>query len=305
MPIALYSPPSCLLHEMGGGHPEQPARLSNINDLLAKSTLADDIQQLDAVAATKEQLKAVHDPAYVDVIFDSAPSSGYLSLDGDTSMNCHSLEAALDAAGSVISAVDSVMGDNYKRAFCAVRPPGHHAEYDRAMGFCIFNNIAVGAGHAFNHHQLERIAIVDFDVHHGNGTEDIFFDNERLLFCSSFQHPFYPFSDANRTNEHIIKTPLPSGADGALFRDKISAQWLPVIDSFEPQLIMISAGFDAHREDFLANLNLREEDYQWVTEELVKLADTYSEGRIISVLEGGYDLSALSRSVLAHLQALT
>ena len=304
MAISFYSHPECHKHEMGPGHPEQPARLDSIKEALNTPELEAEILFHEAQRATEEQLKAAHDAAYVERILASEPAGGYLRLDGDTLMNTHSLEAALRAAGAVTGAVDEVINGDIRRAFCAVRPPGHHAERDHAMGFCIFNNIAVGAAHALNHHGLERIAILDFDVHHGNGTEDIFFDEERVLFCSSFQHPFYPFTNLGRVKEHIIKTPLAAGTDGSVFRGKISEQWLPVIDEFRPQLILISAGFDAHSQDHLAQVNLQEPDYQWITEEICKLADSHADGRIISVLEGGYNLSALKRSVTAHLQTL-
>ncbi|MBU0500650.1 MAG: histone deacetylase family protein [Gammaproteobacteria bacterium] len=305
MSIAFFSHPYCYDHEMGPGHPERPSRLSSINDRIVASGLGFVLHNMDAPKATREQLLAVHTAAYIDRIFETAPTGDELiALDGDTLMNACSLEAALRAAGALIGAVDAVMQGEVRRAFCSVRPPGHHAERDRAMGFCIFNNIAVGAAHAMNRYKLERVAICDFDAHHGNGTEDIFQGDGRILFLSSFQHPFYPFTDLDHTAANVIKTPLPAGTSGESFRKIISEHWLPVLDTFRPQLIMISAGFDGHAEDEMSHLRLRENDYQWITGELRRLADHHCEGRIVSALEGGYNLSALKRSVAAHLDAL-
>jgi len=305
MPIAFFSHPYCYDHEMGESHPERPSRLSSINDRIVASGLGFVLHHMDAPKASREQLAAVHDSGYIDHIFAIAPAGDELiSLDGDTRMNACSLEAALRAAGAVIGAVDAVMQGDVRRAFCSVRPPGHHAERDRAMGFCIFNNIAVGAAHALNQYKLERIAICDFDVHHGNGTEDIFEGDERVLFLSSFQHPFYPYTDLNHCAANVIKTPFPAGTGGEVFRKVIGEQWLPALDAFRPQLILISAGFDGHAEDEMSQLRLRENDYQWITGELRRLADKHCEGRIVSALEGGYNLSALKRSVGAHLDSL-
>ena len=304
MPIALFTHYDCLKHEMGDLHPEEPGRLNSINDRLVSSGLDFVIHQHDAPMATREHLVAVHDDDYVDNIFENAPSEGYLQLDGDTMMNKDSLSAALWAAGAAVGAVDTVMTTKVRKAFCSIRPPGHHAEKHRSMGFCIFNNVAVGAAHAMQEFGLERIAICDFDVHHGNGTEDIFLDDPRVMFCSSFQHPFYPFTNIGDEPDHIIKTPLEAGIGGTEFREKIAEQWLPALDAFKPQLMMMSAGFDAHVEDDMGQLKLREPDYQWVTAELCKIADRHAEGRVVSVLEGGYNLSALGRSVSVHLDAL-
>jgi acetoin utilization deacetylase AcuC-like enzyme len=219
-------------------------------------------------------------------------------------MTPYSLAAALRAAGAVVLGVDLVMSGKSSAAFCNVRPPGHHAEANNAMGFCIFNNIAVGAAHALKTYSLKKIAIVDFDVHHGNGTEDIFSNTPEVLFCSSFQHPFYPNTGDNTVSEHIVNVPLAAGTNGQAFRAAIESAWLPELHAFQPELILISAGFDAHVEDDMAGLCLIEQDFTWVTQEIKKIADTYANGRIVSTLEGGYALSALGRSVAAHLNAL-
>ncbi len=289
---------------MGQGHPEQPARLAAIFDRLIASGLEMIVRQIDAPLATREQLERVHDPDYVQHVFDEAPTDGLVMLDPDTAMGPHTLAAALRSAGAVVHAVDLVMNREFQAVFCAVRPPGHHAERNRAMGFCFFNNVAVGAAHALAAHGLERVAIVDFDVHHGNGTEHIFETEPRVLFCSSFQHPFYPFTGHETDTPHIVNITLPAGADGARFREEVERHWLHRLHEFKPQLLLISAGFDAHAEDDMSHVRLREPDYIWITRELKKVADAYGEGRIVSTLEGGYNLSALGRSAVAHIDAL-
>ena len=304
MTIAYITHPACRLHDMGAAHPEAPARLAAIEDQLLASGFELALRRYDAPAVTREQLHRVHDPHYVEGLFALSPTSGLHWLDRDTAMNPHTLDAARHAAGAVVAAVDLVLGGEATCAFCAVRPPGHHAERAAAMGCCFFNNIAVGASHALTHYGLQRIAIVDFDVHHGNGTEDIFHDELRVLFCSSFQHPFFPHSDIGAPGAHMIKTPLDAGTGSLTFRERVGAEWLERLDAFEPELLMISAGFDAHWQDDLADLNLNERDYGWLTGELRELADRHAGGRIISVLEGGYVLPALARSVAAHLDAL-
>jgi acetoin utilization deacetylase AcuC-like enzyme len=304
MTIAFISHADCALHDMGAGHPESPARLHAIQDQLVASGLELALRHFDAPLASREQLLRVHTRDHVDGIFARAPQQGRIWLDPDTAMNPHSLNAALRAAGASVLAVDLVMQGEYQSAFCSVRPPGHHAERGRAMGFCIFNNIAVATAHAFAAYGLQRIAIADFDVHHGNGTEDIFRDEPRLLFCSSFRHPYYPFSTLDEAPPHIIHTPLPAAADGAAFRAAVERDWLPALERFAPQLLLISAGFDAHAEDEMGGLRLREADYAWVSRELKQLAARHAEGRIVSCLEGGYALGALGRSVAAHLDAL-
>ena len=302
--VAYITHPVFLRHEIGAHHPESPARLHAISDQLIAAGIEPFLLHRDAEPATREQIERVHDAAYVDEVFAAAPEEGLVWLDGDTAMNAYTLEAALHAAGATVQAVDMLMSGDARRAFCAVRPPGHHAERDTAMGFCIFNNIAVGAAHAIAVHGLERIAIVDFDVHHGNGTENIFSGDNRVLFCSSFQHPFYPGSGAGETAANVINCPLPATTDGADFRATVRAHWLPAIEAFEPQLILVSAGFDGHLEDDMAEMRLREPDYEWVTFEICDLADRHAGGRVVSALEGGYNLSALGRSVAAHIRAM-
>ena len=304
MTTAFITHPACLQHEMGAHHPECPERLQAVYDAFARSPLMPSLQQVEAPLATREQLDAAHSPDYVARIFEAAPKRDYAYLDPDTAMNPYSLDAARRAAGAVVKGVDMVMAGEVANAFCAVRPCGHHATWDRAMGFCIFNNVAVGAVHALDAYQLSRVAILDFDVHHGNGTEDIFHDDDRVMLCSSFQHPYYPGNGADSGNAHIIPTPLAARTSGAKFRDAINATWWSALEDFQPELIIISAGFDAHADDPLAYLELHEDDYVWITQRIRQLADTYAQGRIVSALEGGYDLGALGRSAVAHVGAL-
>jgi acetoin utilization deacetylase AcuC-like enzyme len=249
-------------------------------------------------------LARAHAPDYVGSIFEAAPDHDYAALDPDTSMNPFSLAAARRAAGAVVKGVDMAMSGEAASSFCAVRPCGHHATYNRAMGFCIFNNVAVGAIHALETHQLDRVAILDFDVHHGNGTEDIFHEDERLMLCSSFQHPYYPGTGAYTGNAHVIPVPLPARTAGPAFRAAIEKAWFPALEQFKPELIIISAGFDAHADDPLGYLELIEDDYIWVTQRIREVADAHAHGRIVSALEGGYDLGALGRSAVAHVRAL-
>jgi len=295
----------CARHDMGTHHPECPARLGAIEDQLIASGLGNYLRRLDAPKAQREHLERVHDAGFIDHVFEHAPRSGIVHLDPDTAMNPYTLAAALRAAGAGVAATDAVIGGSVQRAFCSVRPPGHHAERARAMGFCFFNNIAVAAAHALEAHGLERVAIVDFDVHHGNGTEDIFRDDGRVLMVSTFQHPFYPYSGIEGRSERMVNIPLAAYSRGPDFRDAVSTHWLPAMERFRPQMIFISAGFDAHREDDMASLALVEADYAWVTEALVAVADRHAGGRIVSMLEGGYALSALGRSAVAHLKVLS
>ena len=304
MTLAIISHPSCRLHEMGSSHPEQPARLTAIDDRLETSGLEASIERYEAKKVTREQIIAAHDARYVELVYEHAPREGMVWLDGDTAMNPHSLTAAEHAAGAAVMGVDLVMQGDAGQVFCPVRPPGHHAVRRAAMGFCIFGNVAIAAYHAINHWQLERVAIVDFDVHHGNGTEDIVSGDDRILFCSSFQHPFYPGTGADTDVPNIVNMPLPAGTDGAGFRRVMSERCLPRLQQFAPQLVLISAGFDAHRDDPLAMLELVEADYTWITRELVQQAAASADGRIVSCLEGGYNLQALASSVEAHLRAL-
>lgn len=305
MHTAYISHPDCLKHDMGEDHPECPARLGAIEDQLIASGLMPYLQQHDAPLATIEQLARVHKRQYIEAIHAASPQQGLIYLDPDTAMNPYSWNAALRAAGAAVLATELVMEGKVANAFCAIRPPGHHAESARAMGFCFFNNVAVGVAHAMAKYGVQRVAIADFDVHHGNGTEDIFHDDPRVMLCSTFQHPYYPFRGANSGNDHIINVPLPAGTDGSGFREAVNRFWLPALERFKPELIFFSAGFDAHYEDDMAQLKLREADYTWVTQQVKNIADKYAQGRMVSVLEGGYELHALGRSVLAHLRVLS
>jgi len=305
MTTAYLTHPSSLKHEMGAGHPECPARIHAIEDQLIASGLLNFLDQHEAPAATKEQLARVHSSNYIESIFKLSPQSDLVYLDADTAMNPYSLEAALHAAGAAVKAVDLVMSGQAENAFCNIRPPGHHAGRSSAAGFCIFNNVAVAAAHALEQHGLQRVAIADFDVHHGNGTDEIFNGDARVMLCSTFRHPYYPYHGVESANEHIINVPLAAGANGTEFRAAVSGQWLPALERFQPQLLLISAGFDAHREDDMGGLALREADYAWVTETLKDLARRYASGRIVSTLEGGYALHALGRSVVAHIRVLS
>jgi acetoin utilization deacetylase AcuC-like enzyme len=308
MHTAFISHPDCLLHEMGSYHPECPARLQAIENELAACGLMDKLVRYPAPLVTHEQLKRVHTSEHIaslEAAGARASSSGLAYLDPDTAMNRYSLKAAYRAAGAVILATDLVMEERVKNAFCSVRPPGHHAERDRAMGFCLFNNIAAGAAHALEAHALERIAIIDFDVHHGNGTEDIFRNDPRVMMASIFQHPFYPYSGVAGRSERMVNIPLAAGSGGEMFRKAVSQFWMPALERFKPQMLFVSAGFDAHQDDELASLNLLEEDYAWVTERIREAAQKYASGRIVSALEGGYALPALRRSVAAHLSVLS
>ncbi len=304
MQTAYITHPECQLHDMGRYHPESPERLRAIEDQLIASGLLGLLSEHEAPAASRDQLIRVHDATYVDEIEVAAPESGIVHLDPDTAMNAHSYRAALHAAGAAILGADLVLGEKVANAFCSVRPPGHHAEHARAMGFCFFNNVAVGAAHALEAHGLERVAIVDFDVHHGNGTEDIFRDDPRVMMVSTFQHPFYPYSGVTGRSERMVNIPLPAYTSGSAFREVVESQWLPALQVFRPQAIFISAGFDAHRDDDMAALALVEDDYVWVTRQIKDVAAQHAEGRIISCLEGGYNLGALARSVTMHIKAL-
>lgn len=305
MHTAYITHPACLKHDMGADHPECPARIQAIEDQLIASGLLPFLDHHEAPRASEAQLTRVHERNYIRRVFDQAPSTGLIHLDGDTAMNPHSLEAALHAAGAAVLAVDLVMSGRAENAFCNIRPPGHHAGRSSAAGFCIFNNIAVAAAHALEQHGLQRVAIADFDVHHGNGTEDIFHDDPRVMLCSTFRHPYYPYSGANSGNEHIINVPLPAGTAGEGFRAAVTEQWFPALERFQPEILLISAGFDAHREDDMGGFGLREADYVWVSEKLKEIAVRHAARRIVSVLEGGYALHALGRSAAAHIKVLS
>jgi acetoin utilization deacetylase AcuC-like enzyme len=304
MPAAFITHPDCLKHDMGAHHPEQPARLSAIEDQLIASGVAPHLAHYEAPLATDEQLARVHPLEYVHAIRDASPSRGTVHLDPDTAMNPHSLQAALRAAGAAVLAVDLVLTGKAKTAFCAVRPPGHHACRLRPMGFCIFNNVAVAARHALHAHGLERVAIVDFDVHHGNGTEDIFEGDEHVLMASIFQHPFYPYSGTDNPASNMFNVPLAAGAGSRELREAVTETWLPALEDFRPELVLFSAGFDAHAEDDMAMLRFTDSDYAWVTKQVKQVAERHADGRMASVLEGGYALSALGRSVVQHLRVM-
>jgi acetoin utilization deacetylase AcuC-like enzyme len=307
---ALITHPACLEHEPHPRHPERPDRLRAILSALNEDAFPDLVQWI-APSATRESLERAHSLAHVETILETlnaqAVRGGHAMIDADTAMSAGSAQAALKAAGALCLAVDKVMNGEARNAFCAVRPPGHHAERNRAMGFCLFNNVAVGALHARAMHEIERIAVVDFDVHHGNGTQDIFWEDKNLLYISTHQMPLYPGSGdpSERGVAHnILNVPLPPGAGGAQFRAAFTQQVIPALERFNPQFLFISAGFDAHADDPLANLRLTEEDFAWATRRLCAFATHACEGRVVSTLEGGYDLDALARSAAAHVRAL-
>jgi acetoin utilization deacetylase AcuC-like enzyme len=292
---------------MGPGHPECPDRLTAVNQQLRHCGLLDELLCLEAPLASAQDVERVHRTEYVDLIFKQAPAAGYVQLDPDTAMNPHSLAAARRAAGAGLLAVDEVIAGRARNAFCAVRPCGHHATTSRSMGFCIFNNIAVAAAYALENKGLERVAIVDFDVHHGNGTEDIFSApqwRERVLMASFFQHPFFPYSGTDSAAPNMLNVPLAAGSGGAAVRKAVAQTWLPALERFQPQMILISAGFDAHAEDLLGGMALVEDDYEWITRQLLSLAACHAQQRIVSMLEGGYSLPALGRSVATHVRTL-
>jgi len=302
--VLLYTHPACLAHSAGPGHPESPSRLQAVLEALDADRFAA-LDRIEAPSATREQLARVHHDRLIERVFGSAPEQGYARLDPDTAMNPDSLDAALRAAGAVCAAVDAQIDGGATRAFCAVRPPGHHATRDTAMGFCLFNNVAVGAAHALAR-GIERVAVVDFDVHHGNGTQDICWNEPRVLYASTHQWPLYPGTGASaeRGAGNIVNAPLAPRSGSAEFRAAIETIVLPALHAFQPRLVMISAGFDAHRLDPLADLNLEAADYAWVTRELVDIAQKYASGRVVSSLEGGYSLTALRDSTAAHVAAL-
>ena len=305
MSCLVYTHPSCLAHDPGPGHPESPSRLAAVLEALDDPRFAA-LARNEAPRATREQIARVHAQSLIGEVLDESDTTGWRRLDPDTVMSPASAEAALRAAGGVCAAVDAVVAGEARRAFCAVRPPGHHATPNTAMGFCLFNSIAIGAAHAIAVHGLSRVAIVDFDVHHGNGTQDIFWSDPRVLYASSHQWPLYPGTGARSETGagNIVNAPLKPGAGSADFRAAYTDTVLPALDAFAPELVMISAGFDAHRLDPLANLNLDGDDYAWITARLAELADKHARGRIVSSLEGGYSLTALRESVTAHVGAL-
>jgi acetoin utilization deacetylase AcuC-like enzyme len=304
MATAFITHADCLRHDMGSYHPECPQRLSAIDDQLISSGIGQYLQHYEAPRATLDQIARVHPREYIEAIQAAAPARGIVHLDPDTAMSPGTWDAALRAAGAAVLATDLVIGAQAESAFCSVRPPGHHATRNRAMGFCFFNNVAIAARHALEAHALERVAVIDFDVHHGNGTEEIFEDDERVLMVSTFQHPFYPYSGADDPAPNMVNVPLAAGTGSAGFREAVSDAWLPALEAFAPQMVFFSAGFDAHVEDDMAMLRLVDGDYAWVTREVKAVAERHAGGRIVSVLEGGYALSALGRSVVQHLRVL-
>ena len=308
-----FTHPDCRRHDMGRGHPECPERLDAIEDRLLVSGVGDALDRREAPLASTELLELAHERMHVasirglaDELREQEDAGGmdHLHIDPDTAMNRHTWNAVLRAAGAALAATDAVMGGELENAFCAVRPPGHHATRGRAMGFCFFNNVAVAARYALERHGLKRVAVVDFDVHHGNGTEDILAGDERVLMVGIFQHPFYPYSGADAYADNMLNVPVPAFTKGPAIREIVEEQWLPRLEAFAPEMIFISAGFDAHREDDLGQLGLVEADYAWITQRIREVARRHAQGRIVSCLEGGYNLGALGRSVEAHLRAL-
>ena len=303
MTTAYISHSDFLRHEMGSHHPECPERIQAIEDQLILSRVDSFLKRIDPPLATTEQVELVHSADHVEYVTGHSPTSGYFMLDGDTIMNPATLTVSLRAAGAAIAGVDAVMKGEVENAFCAIRPPGHHAEPTRSMGFCVFNNVAIAARYAISAYGIERVAIIDFDVHHGNGTEAAFYDDPKILMCSFFQHPFYPYSGLEHS-DNMVNMPMPASTKGDVVRKMITETWLPRLREFKPELILISAGFDAHREDDLGQMGLVEDDYVWMTQRLKEVAKESAGGRIVSCLEGGYNLSALGRSVVAHVKAL-
>lgn len=289
---------------MGSGHPECPDRVRVINDRMLSSGLLDLMTPVDAPTVTRAQLLQTHAGLFLDELEASAPAEGYARIDPDTVMNPKTLLAARHAAGALVKATDLVVGGEFERAFCNVRPPGHHATRSAAMGFCFFNNVAVGVRHALGLPGIERVALCDFDVHHGNGSEDIFAGDPQVLMLSTFQSQLYPFSGERPLGPNIVSVPLAPYSGGEALRAAVDDHWLPALARFKPQLIFVSAGFDAHRDDCLSQLAWTEDDYGWVTRRIVGQANRYAEGRIVSTLEGGYDLPALARSVEQHVREL-
>ncbi len=306
MVTAVLTHPACLLHQMGAGHPESPQRLEAVLQTLRAPEFAA-LAWREAPPAVEEEIARVHDARYVRALLAAVPSQGLVQIDPDTAMGPDSGEAMLRAAGAVVAAVDAVAGGEVRNAFCAVRPPGHHAEPARPMGFCFFNNVAVGALHARARHGLHKVAVVDFDVHHGNGTQHMFERDPELFYASTHQSPAYPGTgraEDRGVTQNVVNVPLPPGADGRLFRAAYEASILPKLEAFAPDMLLISAGFDAHHADPLAALALNEADFAWVTAALCQVAARHGQSRVVSALEGGYDLDALAASTTAHVHAL-
>jgi acetoin utilization deacetylase AcuC-like enzyme len=301
-PPAWITHPACLKHQMEPGHPECPDRLRAIEDRMLSSGLGYFLERIEAPPATREALLRVHTPEHVDFVLRQRPEDALERVDPDTWMNAHTAEAALRAAGAGVRGVDLVLRDQAELAFCAVRPPGHHAERAAAMGFCFFNNVAVAAAHALAS-GLDRVAILDFDLHYGNGTADIFGRDPRVRLCSTYQHPLYPYWKGDAQATSLVDAALPPLAGSREFRDAVSARWLPALDRFRPQLILVSAGFDAHAQDGLGDLRLGYDDFRWIGSVIQELAQACCGGRVVATLEGGYNTVALARSVEAFLRA--
>lgn len=307
MTTLIYTHEACFEHRPGPGHPESPERLRAVLGALKKPEF-DGLQWRDAPMGTREQVLTIHDEDFVDHIERVAPSQGYVALDaGDTVMSPGSLEAVMRCVGAACAGVDAVLNKEVRNVFCATRPCGHHAEPDRAMGFCVYNQAAIAAAYAVDVHKLRRVAVVDFDVHHGNGTQEAFYSRPELFYASSHQSPFYPGTGARAERgvaDNIVNVPLPRGCDSEMFRKAIETEMLPEIRRFNPELLIISAGFDAHHLDPLAGLGLQDDDYRWITEELMKIADECCEGRVVSILEGGYSLEGLASATAIHVKTL-
>lgn len=306
MNTAIFSHPDCARHDMGDWHPESPARLQAIEDQLIASRLDGLIERRDAPLAELPAIMRNHSAGVIALVRDNTPAheGDHYPLDADTILCAHSYRAALRAAGAALAATDAVITGSVANAFCATRPPGHHARPSEPMGFCLFNNVAIAAHHALDSHGLQRVAIIDFDVHHGNGTAESFRNDPRVLMASFYQHPFYPYSDPEPETDTCVNIPVPVGSRGDVVRKLIAEHWLPALHRFQPEMLFISAGFDAHREDDIGGMGLVEDDYAWITSQVMEIARLYAKGRIVSCLEGGYNLSALGRSVVAHVKAL-
>ena len=302
--MRIYTHPEYLNHQVMDGHPERPERLSHLMKHLSQIGLTQDFEVVQPQPVPTSRILAAHSQSYVDFLHGTSPEEGIVPLDPDTWMSPASFSAAELAAGAVFSGMDTVLNGAQQRVFCAVRPPGHHAERDSAMGFCLLNSVAIAAIAALDHAEVERVAILDFDVHHGNGTVDVCRDHPQILVCSSFQSPYYPNRLDDLVQPNIVNTPLVAGSDGRVFRAALERDWLPALEAHQPDIVFVSAGFDAHVNDPLADLRLVEDDYRWVTQLIVSMAIQYAQGRVVSTLEGGYDLDALARSVTAHLGAL-
>ncbi|QBM16569.1 histone deacetylase-like amidohydrolase [Marinobacter sp. JH2] len=304
MTTAFFSHDDCLKHNMGPEHPESPERITSILAHIADTELQQNLDWVRPEEITRDQLLMVHPESYLQQLDLMAPTRGRVFTDPDTSLMPDTLRAARLAAGGNVQAVDMVMSSQVTNAFVCTRPPGHHAERTKSMGFCFYNNIALAALRALNFHQLERVAIIDFDVHQGNGTVDIVSGDERIMMCSSFQHPLYPHSHVHRQPDNIINAPIEANCSSAEYRKRVEASWLKKLQDFRPQLVLVSAGFDGHRLDPMAETNLETEDYRWLTEMIVSVAHDHANDRVISTLEGGYHLRALGESVVAHLEVL-